>query len=166
MAYDAKDKNGDCIFCKISNKEFPPLWWGLIREDEKFMAWLSPFPNTEWFSIVIPKKHYGSDCLMMPDQDLQDFILAAKHVSTLLMKAMPDVWRIGLMMEWTGIDHAHIKLSPMHWTQWMRTWEWKQVLSEANDYFEQYPWYMMSNDWPRVDDEKLQALAEKIRNCE
>lgn len=99
----------------------------------------------------------------MPDNDLQEFILAAKHVSSLLMKAMPDVWRVGLMMEGTGINHAHIKLFPMHGTERMKTGERKQICPEIDTYFENYEGYMMSNDWPRADDTQLQELAKKIQ---
>jgi len=52
----------------------------------------------------------------MPAQDLQEFILVAKNVAKKLEDYFPDVGRVGLMMEGTGIDHAHIKLYPMHGT--------------------------------------------------
>ena len=46
-----------CIFCKIVRGEAPchKIW-----EDEKHLAFLSIFPNTEGFSVVITKKHYPS----------------------------------------------------------------------------------------------------------
>lgn len=161
---DSTDEHNNCIFCKIVQGAFPPLGDGLIREDDQYMARLSPFPNTPWFTVVIPKKHYGSDCLEMPDEQLASFIKAAKHVSSLLKKAMPDVWRVGLMMEWTWVDHAHIKLSPMHWTEWINEWKWEQNHSEVDTFFEKYEGYMMSHDWPRADDNELKELAEKIKN--
>jgi len=58
----------------------------------------------------------NSDVLSLPDDILQEFILTAKHVSTTLLHHFDDVGRIGLIMEGTGIDHAHIKLIPMHGT--------------------------------------------------
>jgi len=112
--------NPDCIFCKIAQKEFPPLGNWLFREDDNYMARLSPFPNTEWFSVVIPKKHYDSDVLRMPDTDLQEFIIVAKKAAKILEDAFDDVWRVGLIMEWTGINHAHIKLFPMHGTEYLQ----------------------------------------------
>jgi diadenosine tetraphosphate (Ap4A) HIT family hydrolase len=84
------------------------------------MARLSPFPNTPGFTAVIPKKHYGSDVLAMPDADLQEFILVAKKIANKLVDYFEDVGRVGLIMEGTGIDHAHIKLMPMHGTGHMK----------------------------------------------
>lgn len=161
--YEAHDQHGNCIFCKIVAGEFPPLGNGLFREDNNYMAWLSPFPNTKWFSVVIPKKHYGSDCLEMSDNDLTDFVLAAKKAAALLKQAMPDVGRVGLMMEGTGVDHAHIKLFPMHNTKGLNEGKREQHHSWVDTYFDTYEGYMMSNDGPRADDEELRELVELIK---
>jgi len=77
--YDSTTKNNKCIFCEIAkgNIKTPGLFW----EDGEFMAFLAIDPNTEGFSAVIPKQHYGSDVLKMPDEVLQKFILASKKVS-------------------------------------------------------------------------------------
>lgn len=47
----------NCIFCKMVNGEEPchKIW-----EDEKHLAFLSVYPNTEGFSVVITKQHYPS----------------------------------------------------------------------------------------------------------
>ena len=57
--------NGECIFCEIVRGNMKPLGEGLIYEDAKYMAWLSPFPNTEGFTVIIPKEHFDSDVLEM-----------------------------------------------------------------------------------------------------
>lgn len=155
--------NNECIFCKIARGEIKPLGDALIYEDEKYLAWLSPFPNTEGFAVVIPKSHYQSDVLAMPDEDLQEFILVAKKVSNLLLDYFADVGRIGLIMEGTGIDHAHIKLSPMHGTEHMKQGVWRQYASNRDDFFEKYEGFLMSNDGPKADFEKLKEVAERIR---
>jgi diadenosine tetraphosphate (Ap4A) HIT family hydrolase len=74
--YEAKTEDGACPFCEIVSGELetPGVFW----EDEKFMAFLSIDPNTEGFSCVIPKQHFGSDVLKMDDDVLQEFIIAAK----------------------------------------------------------------------------------------
>jgi diadenosine tetraphosphate (Ap4A) HIT family hydrolase len=127
------------------------------------MAWLSPFPNTEGFTVVIIKEHFGSDLLALDDNVLQDFILTAKKVSKMLLKHFPDVGRVGLIMEGTGMNHAHIKLFPMHGTEYLKWGEWKQLPSSHNGYFEKYEGYICSNDGPKADFVKLQELAKKIR---
>lgn len=65
--YSSETKEGKCIFCEIALHERGPLGNGLFFEDEKHMAWLSPFPSTEGNAVVIPKKHFSGDVLAMPD---------------------------------------------------------------------------------------------------
>jgi len=80
-----------------------------------------------------------------------------------LIRHFEDVGRVGLIMEGTGIDHAHIKLFPMHGTGHLKTSGWKQHPSKINNYFEQYEGYIASNDGPKADEEKLKVLAEKLK---
>lgn len=161
-SYDNKTKEGKCIFCEIANGKISPMGNAKIWESKKYLAWLSPFPNTEGFTVIIPKKHYSSDVLKMPDEELQEFIIEAKKISEILLNSFDDVGRIGLIMEGTGIDHAHIKLIPMHGTEYMKKGEWKQIHSKINNYFETYEGYLCSNDGPKAEDEKLMKLAKKI----
>lgn len=161
--YKAKTQSGECIFCKISQKEINPLGNGLIYEDENYMAWLSPFPSTEGFTVVIPKKHYDSDVLKMPDKDLCEFLIISKKIAKKLEIYFEDVGRIGLIMEGTGIDHAHIKLFPMHGTEYMKKGEWRQFHSNVNTYFEKYEGYISSNDGPKADFIELEKIAIKLK---
>lgn len=112
--YKSTTDKGECIFCKIISGDIktPGIFW----ENEYFIAFLSTWPNTEGFTVVVPKKHFGSDVLGMPDEKLTKFILAAKTVTKILIQHFEDVGRVGLIMEGTGVDHAHIKLFPMHGT--------------------------------------------------
>ena len=163
VKYKSDTEEGKCLFCEIAKGNVPILGDGLIYEDKNYIAWLSPFPNTEGFSVVLPKKHYDSDVLIMPDEKLQEFILVAKKVSKMLMNHFPDVGRVGLIMEGTGINHAHIKLFPMHGTDYIKRGEWKQVLSDNQKYFEKYEGYICSNDGPKADFDKIKKLAKEIR---
>lgn len=163
MANYKATENGECIFCKIAKGEIEPIGKGTFWENEKFMAWLSPFPNTEGFSLVIPKKHYGSDVLAMPESDLFEFISAAKEVAQILTNHFADVGRVGLIMEGTGIDHAHIKLFPMHGTGYMKKGEWRQCHSGNDKYFESYEGYIASNDGPQADEKGIGELAKKLK---
>lgn len=156
--YNSKTDSWECVFCKIVSWEISTPW--IYREDEKYMAFLSTRPNMEWVTVVIPKAHFWSDVLDMPNTELQEFILAAKKVSKVLINYFDDVGRVWLVMEWTGIDHAHIKLYPMHWTWHMKKWEWKQYLSDNDEYYTQYPWFISSNDWPKWNVNELKNLAQ------
>lgn len=152
---------GDCVFCKIVSGEIstPGVFW----ENERYMAFLSIFPNTEGFSVVIPKKHWPSDVLALPDNELQQFILAAKKVSNVLLDHFDDVGRVGLVMEGTGVDHAHIKLMPLHGTEHMKKGEWRQYPSKLMEYYEKYEGYMCSNDGPKANEADIAQLAERLK---
>ena len=159
--YPSQTESGECIFCKIVNGSLktPGVFW----EDDDFMAFLSIFPNTKGFSVVIPKKHFGSDVLAMPDKDLKKFIVAAKKVSNVLRKGFSDVGRVGLLMEGLGVDHAHIKLFPMHGTEFMDGGEWKQILCDKSDFYDKYPGYISSHDGPEANVNELKKLAERLK---
>ncbi|HVY01329.1 MAG TPA: HIT family protein [Candidatus Nanoarchaeia archaeon] len=161
--YSARTEEGKCIFCEIASGRMQPMSGGKFWESKKYIAWLSPFPNTEGFTVVIPKKHYPSDVLQMPDKDLKDFILEAKKIAAHLVDRLDDVGRVGLIMEGTGIDHAHIKLVPFKGTGYMKKGEWRQVHSAVNTYFEKYEGWIASNDGPRADEQKIRSLAEKLK---
>lgn len=146
-----------CIFCSIVSGKAPAhkIW-----EDEKHLAFLSIFPNTEGFSVVIPKKHYASYIFDVPEEVMADLLHAAKKVAKLLDEKLEDVGRTGVMFEGFGVDHLHAKLFPMHGTN---KGVWEPVHSDVNKYFKEYEGYISSHDFKRADDEKLAALAKKIR---
>lgn len=161
--YDATTKENKCIFCEIVSGIIPAqIFW----EDDHFMAFLSIDPNTEGFSCVIPKQHYGSDVLKMSDEILQKFILAAKKVASVLENYFADVGRVGLIMEGTGINHAHIKLVPMHGTENLKNGNWQQFLSGKEFWFEKYEGWICSGGGPMADNEKLKTLAKSIKESQ
>ena len=159
--YKAKTEDNKCPFCEIAAGRFqtPGLFW----ESEEFIAFLSIDPNTEGFSCIIPKKHFGSDVLKMPDDVLQRFILASKKVAQILENYFEDVGRVGLMVEGTGIDHSHIKLVPLHGTEVLKYGGWQQFLSGKKFWFDKYEGWISSGGGPKADHEKLKELAEELR---
>lgn len=159
--YESKTEQGKCIFCEIinGNLETPGIFW----EDEEFIAFLSIFPSVKGVTVVASKKHYSSDVLALPDDVLQRFILATKKVSNILLEYFDDVGRVGLIMEGTGIDHAHIKLVPMHGTGHIKKGIWKQYLPEKTAFYEKYQGFISSVEGPEADFEELSQLAEKLR---
>ena len=158
--YEAKTEDNKCIFCEIIAGKIPAAsFW----EDDEFMAFLSIDPNTEGFSCVIPKKHFKSDVLKMSDDVLGRFIVATKKVALILENYYKDVGRVGLIMEGTGIDHAHIKLVPMHGTEHMKQGEWKQILSGPEHWFDKYEGWISSAGGPKADNDKLKELAKKLK---
>ncbi|MCX6820835.1 MAG: HIT family protein [Candidatus Aenigmarchaeota archaeon] len=147
----------DCIFCRIVKGDAPchKIW-----EDEKHLAFLSIFPNTEGFAVVTTKKHYPSYAFDLPDDVLCGLVTASKKVAKLLDAKLEDVGRTGMIFEGFGVDHVHAKLFPMHGTKDMAAW--KPLKSNVDKYFDKYEGYTSSHDYKRADDEKLSALAKKI----
>jgi len=152
-----KKPQEECIFCKIAKGDLPchKIW-----EDKNHLAFLSIFPNTEGFSVVITKEHYPSDAFSVSDSVLEDLIVASKKVIKLLNKKLDDVGRTGLILEGFGVDHLHTKLFPMHGTKMKK---WKPIKSNVDKYFEKYEGYISSHDYKRANDKKLAELAKKIR---
>jgi diadenosine tetraphosphate (Ap4A) HIT family hydrolase len=150
----------NCIFCKIVSGESPchKIW-----EDEKHLAFLSIFPNTEGFSVVITKDHNSSYLFDLSEEVVNGIVHAARQTAKLLDEKLEDVGRTGMMFEGFGVDHIHAKLFPMHGTV-ADTWEKRS--SNVEKYFEQYEGYISSHDYKREDDEKLAKLAKKIRGEE
>jgi len=153
--------NKDCVFCAIAAGKLSAdlVFWS----DDDFMAFLSIDPNTEGFSVVIPKKHYASDVMKLPDEVLQSFVLATKKAAKILENYFTDVGRVGIMAEGTGIDHAHFKLFPMHGTEYFKRGEWRQALSNKEFWFDKYEGWISSGSGPMADFSQLKELASKIR---
>lgn len=149
----------DCIFCQIVQGKMPAhkIW-----EDDHHLAFLSIFPNTEGFSVVIPKQHHGSYAFAQDDQVLTQLIIATKKVALILDNYFTDTARTGMFFEGYGVDHLHSKLFPMHRTSGLKKWE--KIESKTNkSFYKYYPGYLSSNDSYRADDKELAQLAAKIR---
>ena len=147
----------DCIFCRIVEGSAPchRIW-----EDDEHLAFLSIYPNTPGFSVVIPKHHYPSYAFALPDDVLHALIAASKKVALRIDAAFEDVGRTGLILEGFGVDHVHAKLVPMHGTALD---EWKRFASNIDTYFERYEGYLSSHDSKRADDAELERIARLIR---
>ncbi len=155
----------DCIFCKIVSGEAPSF---KIWEDENFMAFLSIFPNTDAFSVVVPKHHYDS----LPYEDVEPVLMAqlvnaGQKVAKKIKKAFPGVGRVGLICEGLGVNHLHIKLFPMHGVVSKEAWEQVSAgLEKTSTFFERYPGFISSHDADRADDERLAEIAGKINSVD
>lgn len=147
----------DCIFCKIVSWSIPSV---KIREDDDFLAILDVFPNTKWMTLVMPKNHYDSDLFEISDQQFYTkYLLAVQKVAKILKKWL-NVNRVSMVMEWMWVDHAHIKLYPLHWV-WPK---WQAHRAKQEIYFDQYEWYVSTQLWPKANSEDLQKVADEIIN--
>lgn len=147
-----------CIFCDIAEqKEKAHIIW----EDEKHLAFLSIYPNTEGFTVVITKQHFSSYAFDLPEKVFIDLMLASKEVAKKLDQSFKDVGRTGMIIEGFGVDHVHTKLIPMHGTADMQ--KWKSINSRNTTFFKKYEGYLSSHDCERADDSALERIAIQIR---
>ena len=63
-----------------------------IWEDEKFLAFLTPFPNTPGFTVVIPKQNPGDYVFSLDDNLYSEMMLAVKKVAGILKVASWTFW--------------------------------------------------------------------------
>lgn len=100
----------NCIFCKIVEGQIPcyKVW-----ENAHYLAFLDIHPIKQGHTVLIPKAHidYTFD---MEDQDLSEYMLAAKKVASVLKKTLnPKSGKVGMIIYGLDIDHAHIHLVPI-----------------------------------------------------
>ena len=148
---------GFCIFCEITAGKLPHY---TIAEDEKHIAILGIFPNTKGMTVVFPKKHYPSYVFDLEDTVVSDLMLFAKKVAKQIDKKLPTVMRTGMVVEGFGVDHAHVKLFPLHGK---KTKKWMPIESAKDEYYNEYPGFISSHDAKRADDKELAKLAKLLR---
>jgi diadenosine tetraphosphate (Ap4A) HIT family hydrolase len=144
-----------CIFCKIAKGDIPSH---KVYEDDKYIALLDINPNTEGMTLVMPKKHFDSYVVDMPDKDYSEFMLIVKKVAKQLDKNL-DMNRTAMVFEGMGVNHVHAKLYPLHGVGK----EWKEIWSGDKRFFERYEGYVSTVLGPRMDDAKLADIAARIR---
>jgi len=145
-------KKDDCIFCKISKGEIPSYKiWG----NEKYFAILDIFPNTKGMTLVIPKEHFHSYAFEMNDNEYSEFMLAAKTVGKLLDEKLKTN-RTALVMEGMGVNHAHLKLYPLHGVDA----DFKAMIPDETVFFETYQGYLTTKLGNKANDEELKQIQK------
>ena len=128
-----------------------------IWEDEKFLAFLTPFPNTPGLTVVIPKQNPGDYIFDIDDAVYVEFMQAVRTVAKLLEKAF-ETPRIAVVFEGTGVAHVHAKLYPLHGDLAGRTDVW----SENAEFHEEYLGWLTTVEGPKMDEAKLDEIQAKI----
>jgi histidine triad (HIT) family protein len=144
-----------CLFCDIiSGKE--KAW--KVYEDEHHVAFLTPFPNTPGFTVLVTREHQMSDVLGLDEQRYIEFLKSARTLAQKLNQKL-GTKRTGLIIEGMGIDHAHIKLIPMHG---IPEGDWQPILSDKKEFSKQYGGFLTTHDGPRMKEEELTAIQSRI----
>lgn len=145
------------IFHKIVAGDIPAR---IVWEDDNYMAFLTPFPNTPGFTVVIPKSYQGDYIFSMSNEQIAGLMIAAKKVSSLLEKAFSTP-RIALIFEGTGVAYVHAKLIPLHGELAGETHVW----SKHQEYYPEYVGYLTTVEGPLMSNEELDKIQAKIRSA-
>jgi len=132
-----------------------------VWEDEDFLAFLTPFPNTPGYTVVIPKQNPGDYLFTLNDERYFDLMRAVKEVANILERAF-DTPRVALIFEGTGIAHVHAKLIPLHGELAGLTDVW----SKDVEFYEQYRGWLTSAEGPKMDNSRLDEIQAKIRSVQ
>lgn len=174
-----KGTDASCLFCKICSGQIPSSkFW----ENDDFIAILDLFPNTKGASLVISKKHVGSDIFKLKlktDFDVVHAALdAAKQAANMLQKTLKPS-RVALVSEGVFIDHLHLKLYPLYGVSELIDGKGSKISGEEQVgvdgkkrknvgiaknavFFEKFPGYVTTQGGPEWNRGELDGLVDKI----
>lgn len=144
----------ETIFDKIIRSEIPNY---KVWEDDRFLAFLTPFPNTPGVTVVIPKENPGDYVFSLESDLYVEFLKATKTVANLLENAL-NVKRVALVFEGTGVAHVHAKLYPLHGKLASQTDVW----SDETEFIEEYRGWITTLEGPLMDDSRLLEVQKLI----
>ena len=144
------------VFDKIVSGELPSF---KVWEDDNYMAFLSRWPNTPGYTVVIPKKNPGDNYLDVDDAAYTGLLLASKKVAALLRKAF-DTYRVALVLEGEGVPHLHVKLIPLNGVgKESGLHKHEPVFNEI------YQGFITTANGPELNDEELKEIQAKIQKA-
>ncbi|HWT55764.1 MAG TPA: HIT family protein [Candidatus Microsaccharimonas sp.] len=148
----------DTLFDKIISGEIP-AW--KVWEDGGYLAFLTPFPSTPGLTVVIPKVNPGDYLFDLDQTAVNGLMAAAQTVAKKLEKAF-DTPRVALVFEGTGVPYIHAKLYPLHGDLAGETGVW----SKHQEFYPEYAGYISTVEGPKMSDEELTAIQQKIIEAE
>lgn len=144
----------ETIFDKIIRNEVP-TW--KVWESETHLAFLTPFANTPGQTVVIPKTNHGDYIFALDSTVYQDLMAATQIVAKKLEKTF-GVSRVALVFEGTGVAHVHAKLYPLHGELASQTDIW----SKHQEFYPQYVGYLTTVEGPKMSDDELNEIQQRI----
>jgi histidine triad (HIT) family protein len=142
------------IFDRIVSGEVPAY---KVWENDGYIAFLSRWPSTPGFTVVIPKKNPGDNFIEVSEEAYTGLLLAAREVADILRKVF-NTYRVGLVIEGEGVPYLHVKLIPMHGvTKERRTYKHEEFFTDK------YEGYLLTGNGPEASDEELAKIQKKIR---
>ncbi|XP_078131071.1 uncharacterized protein LOC144533529 isoform X1 [Sander vitreus] len=131
-----------------------------VWEDEGHVAFLTPFPNSPGFTVLVPRRPLTSDIFRLEKEDYEGLVLATWEASRLVEEAL-GAWGMGLIFEGFEIDYAHAKLIPLVLASSSGTGN-ETTKPRPPQFYPTYPGYVTSEDGPEASLESLKELHAKI----
>jgi len=144
----------ETIFDKIVRGEIKSH---IVWENKAHIAFLTPFPNTPGFTVVIPKVNIGDNVFALDDEHYLELMKATKTVANILEKAL-GVKRVALVFEGTGVAHVHAKLIPLYGQLADETDVW----GDETEFVEEYRGFITTLEGPKMDDARLDEIRDAI----
>ncbi len=144
----------ETIFEKIIKGEIKS--WK-IWEDDNYLAFLTPFPNTPGSTVVVPKTDNGDYLFSLTDEAYQGLLRASRKVAKILEKAFQTP-RVAMVFEGTGVAYVHAKLYPLHGKLAGETNVW----STHQEFYPEYVGYLTTVEGPKMSDQELEEIQKKI----
>ena len=141
-----------------------------IWESSAHVAFLTPYPNTPGYTVLVPRKHLPSDIFSISDLNDYTGLMKATHVVANVLKRALSIEQCGMIFEGLEIDHAHVKIVPIHrgsmheeFDSAVRT---GMGSARAIYYADRYPGFVTSQPGPLVGDlDLLLRHAEFLRKA-
>lgn len=126
----------------------------MIYEDDKHIAVLDIYPAVRGQSLVLPKKHFGSYVFEMGKDDYLALMIASRNVAKLIDEKLGAL-RTCMVMEGMEVDHAHIKLYPIHEVL-------TNIAPETID-LNKYPGYISTKHGERMSNSDLEIILARFK---
>lgn len=143
----------DNLFARIVKGEEKAQW--RVWENDNHVAFLTPFPNTPGFTVLVPRKHLESNIFALEKEDFEKLMSATYEVSCLLKDAL-NAESCAMILEGYEINYAHVKLIPILNNK-NRLKNIKQTEFQHN-----YAGYVTSLDGPKANVNDLKIIHNKI----
>ncbi len=141
------------LYEKIVSGDIPSF---RVWENETHIAFLTPFANTKGHTVVTAKINPGANVFELNDADYSALMSAAKVVATKI-KAAFGIDKVGMVVDGTGVPHAHTQLIPLHGYT-----EGQEVAGASEEFNDTYPGYVSSVNGPKMDDDTLEEIRKRI----
>ena len=129
-----------------------------IWEDDDHVAFLTPFPSTPGFTVLVPRKHLSSDVFALDTDEYRKIITAAREVANLLKQSL-RAQHCGMIFEGYEIDYTHVKLIPIFCSDLKSA---KVKASCKMDFNEEYRGYVSSLDGPKASAAMLEKTCSLL----